>query len=334
MDALLALGGGEWMVPALVAGNIALFIAIIAFMTGARARAERRQRKQLDRMRQRFSGNGAAGSDLKRELAGAAMNGLDDAMKRFMPRRQALRDRLERTGRGITVGQYLIVTLAVASIATAAIGWTFRLNWTIAGLSGASVGLLLPHLWIGMLAAGRIKKFIANFPEGIDLIVRGVRSGLPIGESINIVGREIPDPVGEEFRRIEHVTKLGTTLEQSLLETARRIDTPEFKFFVISVSIQRETGGNLAETLANLSEILRKRRQLKLKIRALSSEARASAYIIGSLPFIMFGILMMLNPGYVMQLLYDPRGIMMIGVGLLSLTIGVAVMFKLVRFEI
>jgi tight adherence protein B len=117
-------------------------------------------------------------------------------------------------------------------------------------------------------------------------------------------------------------------------QTAARLAIPEYNFFVISLSIQRETGGNLAETLQNLSEILRRRRQMRLKIKALSAEARASAYILGSLPFIMFALVNLLNPEYAGELFTDPRGLMMIGAGCTSMLVGVAVMVKMVRFEI
>ena len=113
-----------------------------------------------------------------------------------------------------------------------------------------------------------------------------------------------------------------------------RLDTPEFKFFAISLSVQKETGRNLAETLGNLSDILRRRKQMKLKIKAMSSEARASAYILGSLPFLMFGILFFVNQDYVMTLAIDPRGQMVAIVGMVMMTLGLAVMAKMVRFEI
>lgn len=128
--------------------------------------------------------------------------------------------------------------------------------------------------------------------------------------------------------------KLGQTLEEILWETAQRVDVPEFRFFVISISIQRETGGNLAETLENLSDVLRKRQQMRLKVRALSSEARASAMIIAALPFVMMGIIMMVNSGYIMQLFEDDRGIaMLVGAGI-SLCTGIIVMAKMIKFEI
>jgi tight adherence protein B len=142
------------------------------------------------------------------------------------------------------------------------------------------------------------------------------------------------DPVGIEFQRITNSVKLGQTLEEALWDGSRRLDTPTFKFFIISLSVQRETGGNLAETLENLADVLRKRQQLQLKIKAMSSEARASAYIIGSLPFIMFSILFLMNRSYISTLFTDPRGIFVMGIGLAMIGLGAFVMSKLVKFEI
>jgi len=123
-------------------------------------------------------------------------------------------------------------------------------------------------------------------------------------------------------------------MDQALLEAGVRINSPEFKFFVISLAVQRETGGNLAETLENLGDLLRKRRQMLLKIRVRSSEARASAMILGSLPFIMFAIMYLLNPGYVMMLFNDPRGVVMTMAALASIGFGILVVAKLSKFEI
>ncbi len=119
-------------------------------------------------------------------------------------------------------------------------------------------------------------------------MVRGLRSGLPITETLGIVAGEIQGPVGLEFRLVSDKMKIGRTMEAALQDTADRLGTPEFQFFVITLAIQRETGGNLAETLSNLADVLRKRGQMKLKIKAMSSELKASAYIVGSLPFVVF----------------------------------------------
>jgi len=173
-----------------------------------------------------------------------------------------------------------------------------------------------------------------NFPDAIELLVRGLRSGLPVGETLGVVAQEIPGPVGEEFKIITDKIKVGKTMEDAMQDTADRLGTPEFQFFVITLAIQRETGGNLAETLSNLSDVLRKRAQMKLKIKAMSSESKASAYIVGSLPFIVFGLVWSVNPTYLGGFFVEPRLIIAGLIGLVWMSIGVGIMAKMVSFEI
>ena len=182
--------------------------------------------------------------------------------------------------------------------------------------------------------ARRVNKFTSNFPDAIELMVRGLRSGLPITETLGIVAGEIPGPVGVEFRMVADKMKIGRTMEAALQDTADRLGTPEFQFFVITLAIQRETGGNLAETLSNLADVLRKRAQMKLKIRAMSSESKASAYIVGSLPFVVFGLVWMINPHYMGGFFTDQR-LMVAGIGgMIWMGIGAFIMAKMVNFEI
>jgi tight adherence protein B len=148
------------------------------------------------------------------------------------------------------------------------------------------------------------------------------------------VGREMPDPVGIEFHRISDGVRMGKTLEASMWEVAPRINAPEFRFLIIAMAIQKETGGNLAETLGNLADLIRKRRQLKLKIKAMSSEAKASAMIIGSLPFVMFLLLLCVNSDYVMVLFQKTTGKILMGAGITWMSIGWATMLKMIHFEI
>ncbi len=295
-------------------------------------------RRRVDSINRRFTdgargGTGAVNS-VRREEKVSLIPALDRIAKRFLPRQSLLKDRLARTGRNIPLGTYVFinvfVTLAVGVVAFV----VAALPLFLAALIAITIGIGLPHFVIGRLAGNRMKKFIAIFPDAIDLIVRGLKSGLPVAESINAVGAEMADPVGHEFRLAADNIKFGMPLEEALWDVSARLDTQEFKFFIISLSVQRETGGNLGETLGNLSEILRRRRQMSLKIKAMSSEARASAYILGSLPFIMFGIIFMLNPGYETELFTDPRGRVMLGAGLLTMLMGIVVMAKMVKFEI
>src|SRR5688572_1346359 len=199
---------------------------------------------------------------------------------------------------------------------------------------GLFVGVAIPHFVIGKLIKRRVNKFTSNFPDAIELMVRGLRSGLPITETLGIVASEIPGPVGFEFRAVADKMKIGRTMEVALQETADRLGTAEFQFFVITLAIQRETGGNLAETLSNLADVLRKRSQMKLKIRAMSSESKASAYIVGSLPFVVFTLVWMINPTYMGGFFTDQRLIVAGLGGLVWMSIGGFIMAKMINFEI
>ena len=196
------------------------------------------------------------------------------------------------------------------------------------------IGAGLPHMVVGYFIKRRGNKFTAKFPDAIELLVRGLRSGLPISETMGVVGAEVPGPVGEEFRSISDKMKIGRTMDAALQETADRLGTPEFQFFVISIAIQRETGGNLAETLSNLATVLRQRSQMKLKIKAMASESKASAYIVGSLPFIVFGLIMWISPGYMGNFFVDQRLIVAGVGGMIWMGLGAFIMAKMINFEI
>jgi tight adherence protein B len=282
----------------------------------------------------RATDTGTQYASLRRDATTGNMRRLDAVAHRILPRPQALRERLLRTGKKIGLGQYALACIA-AALAESVIRPIFLPVSPVAAVLIAIVfGLGAPHVVISHLIKRRMKRFVAQFPDAIDLIVRGLKSGLPTTESIRIVGEEFGDPVGTEFQRIFDQVRFGQTLDEALWDTAKRLDTPEFRFFCISLSVQRETGGNLSETLENLSDVLRKRRQMQLKIRAMSSEAKASTIILGSLPFIMFMLLYLVNGSYVMQLITDPRGMILTGVGLCSLGVGVFIMIRMAKFPI
>ncbi|NTU76728.1 MAG: type II secretion system F family protein [Alphaproteobacteria bacterium] len=271
---------------------------------------------------------------LRRRTSDSNFPLLDRLIKSTLPNPEKLRARLGRTGRNISVGEYLIVNAVLVLLFYLIFAYGLHWSRVMAFFMGIAVGLYLPHMVTGRMGNRRIRKFLGSFPEAIDTICRGLRSGLPITESIATVGNELPDPVGIEFRRISDGVRMGRSLDEAMWEVSGRLDTPEYRFFIIALAIQKETGGNLAETLGNLADLLRKRRQLKLKIRAMSSEARASAMIIGSLPFLMFGLLMAVNSEYMMILLNDTRGKMIMAGGLTWLSLGVFFMKQMINFEI
>jgi tight adherence protein B len=251
----------------------------------------------------------------------------------LIPKPALLRKRLEMTGKDISLAKYAMICLGIVALVTIALA--FRGAPIILSLLlGLFFGIGGPHFIIGRLIKRRLNKFNVNFPDAIELMVRGLRSGLPITETLTIVAGEISGPVGVEFRIVADKMKIGRTMEAALQETADRLGTPEFQFFVITLAIQRETGGNLAETLSNLADVLRKRAQMKLKIRAMSSESKASAYIVGALPFIVFGLVYMMNPKYMGGFFTDQR-LMVAGIGsMVWMGIGAGIMAKMVSFEI
>ena len=246
---------------------------------------------------------------------------------------EALALRLHRTGKAWTLQQYIYVSLGLF-FAMAAIVFLKTGAPLLALVVGAFAGAGIPHMVVNFLIKKRANLFTVKFADAIDLLVRGLRSGLPVAETLTIVSSEVPGPVGEEFKLITERIKIGKSMEDALQDTANRLNMAEFSFFCITLAIQRETGGNLAETLANLSDVLRKRAQMKLKIRAMSSESKASAYIVGSLPFIVFGMIFWVNPGYIGKFFEDDR-LMVAGMGgMVWMGIGAFIMAKMVSFEI
>lgn len=315
----------------IIGGVGALSLAFMA-MRGPSASKNLKRRVEIIKERHGDVIAGNAQAQIRKLFAERASR-FEGYASTLIPKPALLRQRLEQTGKEITLGKYALICLGTAAVVIMALlakGAPFILSV----LLGLFFGIGGPHFVIGRLIKRRINKFNTNFPDAIELMVRGLRSGLPITETLGIVAGEIIGPVGVEFRMVSDKMKIGRTMEAALQDTADRLGTPEFQFFVITLAIQRETGGNLAETLSNLADVLRKRAQMKLKIRAMSSESKASAYIVGSLPFVVFSLVYMINPGYMGGFFTDQR-LMVAGVGgLIWMGIGGAIMAKMVNFEI
>lgn len=315
----------------IIGGAGALFLAYMAFQGPSASKAVKR-RVELIKERHGDAITGNAQAQI-RKLFAERTSKLEGYASTLIPRPALLRLRLEQTGKDITLGKYAIVCIGILALVVAGMmikGAPLLLSL----LLGLFLGIGAPHFVVGRMIKRRLNKFNSNFPDAIELMVRGLRSGLPITETLGIVAGEISGPVGVEFRMVSDKMKIGRTMEAALQDTADRLGTPEFQFFVITLAIQRETGGNLAETLSNLADVLRKRAQMKLKIRAMSSESKASAYIIGALPFTVFGLVWMINPRYMGGFFTDER-LMVAGIGgMIWMGIGALIMAKMINFEI
>jgi tight adherence protein B len=196
--------------------------------------------------------------------------------------------------------------------------------------------LVIFIFFIGVSAARNrlLNEFQRLLPDALDLVVRSVRAGLPVSEAIKMISSEISKPVGAAFREVGSNVSIGISLNDALGHLASKVPIPELRFFAISLAVQQETGGNLAEILTNLSKLMRKRVQVKKKIRALSSEARASALIIGSLPFIVAAVIFSFNREYIEVLFLTVDGRFLMFGALSSIAIGAVIMAKLIRFKI
>jgi tight adherence protein B len=316
----------------LLAGVLGSVLLGLAAFSGPSAGKQLTRRLEELRERHSRSTDIAAQAQLKRIFAQRQNKG-DSLAKRFIPNPALLQLRLSQTGRDWTLAHYV---MASAGLATAVVaGLVFKGVPVLYSIPiGLLVGIGLPHWVISKMIKRRVAKFTARFPDAIELMVRGLRSGLPISETIGIVADELPDPVGAEFRTVADKMKIGRTMDAALQDTAARLGTAEFQFYVISLAIQRETGGNLAETLSNLAEVLRKRSAMKLKIRAMSSESKASAWIVGALPFIVFGLIWFINGDYMQNFFVDQRLMIAGGIGLVWMAIGAFIMSRMVNFEI
>ena len=315
----------------IIAGAFLAFALLVILVGGPSAGKAKTRRLAMVKDRHAASTEAVVAAQMRKTIQSGRAG--DSSLTHLLPRREELEKRIRRTGKNWTLTQYMFATMIVFVVATGAM-LIVRAPVLMAGLVGLLLSLGLPYLVVGMTIKRRVAAFNSRFPDAIDLLVRGLKSGLPVTETFQVVSQELPGPVGEEFKGVVERIRIGNTMEAALQESAEMLGTPEFQFFCITIQIQRETGGNLAETLANLSDVLRKRAQMKLKIRAMSSEAKASAYIVGALPFFVFGVVWTVNPGYLEGFFVEERLIIAGIGGLIWMSIGAGIMAKMVNFEI
>lgn len=257
---------------------------------------------------------------------------LQEVDRRQRKARMTMGAKLKQAGLSLPVRTFVIISVA-AGLVGALLAFVLGANIIIVLGVGVAAGLGLPRWIIGMKAKARMKKFSLAFADAIDILVRGIKTGLPVHDCFKIIARESPEPLAGEFRILVEGMGVGLTLAQALDKMYERMPTPELKFFAIVIAIQQKSGGNLAEALGNLTTVLRARRMMVEKIKALSSEAIASAGIIASLPPMVMILVMLTNPSYMMLMFTDIRGqVMLMGAGL-WMAIGVFVMKRMISFK-
>lgn len=321
-----------------IAGTVALIVFLLGLglfvaVSGPRAKLKRRMNAVIgeETLTVSADGRGAARSGAKRkkqiqqklkaaETAGSRQKGF------------TLRDKMIHAGLKGGPKEYFIFSFLCGALFTGAYYLSGQAPLGLIPVALISF-LGVPRFVLNYKIKKRLNRFIALFPDAIDIIVRGVRSGLPIGECLNIIGRETPEPIGSEMRLVTEGIKLGMTMNDAMQRMSDRLPSQELRFFTIVLATQQTTGGNLAETLAKLSEILRARKKMRDKVKAMSSEAKASAGIIGSLPIVVCTLLAFIAPAYVGLLFTTTAGNFMLGLGVCIMFTGIMVMRKMINFD-
>jgi tight adherence protein B len=260
------------------------------------------------------------------------MQQLQESERAERKARISLSAKLKQAGLATKVSTFWIIS-GVLGVIAFLIPLLFGLNILICVGAAVVFGLGLPRWVVGFLGKRRMKKFSGHFADAVDVIVRGIKSGLPVHDCFKIIARESPAPLGPEFQKLVEGLGVGLTLAQALDKMYERMPTPELKFFSIVIAIQQKTGGNLAEALNNLSVVLRARKMMGEKIKALSSEATASAGIIGSLPPAVMILVSITTPAYMARLFTDPRGQFMLLIAVSMMAFGIFVMKKMIAFK-
>ena len=268
----------------------------------------------------------------RRKQIEASLEDIDQRQKDKKKKLKSLKSKLVQADSSMSQQTFMIISVAIG-VAVGGGLYFFTKRPEISAGAAFAAGFGIPRWFLNMLVTRRQKKFVLNFADAMDIIVRGIRTGLPLGDCLKIIAHESPEPVRSEFVRLVEGEAVGVPVEVCLERMYERMPVSEVNFFATVLNIQKQTGGNLGESLANLSNVLRGRKILREKIKALSAEAKASAMIIGALPLVVMGLVTMASPDYMTELYTTPTGHrnLMIGAGMMAM--GTFVMKKMINFK-
>jgi tight adherence protein B len=315
--------------PLLFAGGAASALGLLAFLAlQGESRADKRRAAVRRTSARAPSASPQADRALRKKQIAEGLRAIEKNRRRV-----TLARRIEQAGLPLSATQFVGGSVALG-LALGLVGWAYAGSLVLAAALAAIGGAGLPQLGLRAMRKRRIAKFIAAFPAAIDIVVRGVKSGMPLGDTLRVVAEEAAEPVSGEFRRIVQASAVGLTLAEAAQRMAERVPVAETNFFAIVIAIQGQAGGNLSEALGNLSRVLRARKAMKAKIGAMSMEAKASAAIIGAVPFLVVAALYVSSPKYVSLLWTTLHGRLIAGAALAWMAVGVAMMKKMVTFDI
>ena len=309
--------------------------AFIYLLVGPYLTGERRQEKRLQNVVEttsRMPGRIAEITSNRKQQVADTLRDLE--AKQQADKKVSLRQQLQRSGLDVDVKTFW---MASAGVSVATMVLTFLMAPNVSPFIIVGIGIIgffgLPRWILNKIVSRRQNAFLTEFANAIDIIVRGVKSGLPLNECLNIIARESADPIGSEFREVVEQQRVGVPLQECFERLTDRMPLPEVRFFAIVIAIQQSAGGNLSEALGNLSSVLRDRKAMQSKVKALSAEAKASAGVLAALPFVVMTLVYLSTPEYISLLWQKKAGNFMMVGGAFWMACGVLIMRKMINFK-
>jgi tight adherence protein B len=306
--------------------------ALVPSLTGS-SRAEKRIKAlQGDVQANRREANAAKTREVRRKEIQQTLRTQAAALEK-RKKRVPLQDQLYQAGMKIKRGAFIRNSVLVGAGIFAA-SWLMQLELLYAAVFGLAGGYLLPKMYLSRRRKKYQNSFLEELPNAVEAIVRGVKSGLPLNDSMRLVAKEAKEPIKSDFQKVLDQQAVGKSMHEAVLVLYDRVPLPEVNFFVVVITVQSQSGGNLSEALSNLARVLRNRKKMKQKVKAMSSEAKASALIIGSLPFIVAFLVSLTTPTYLLPLIDTQIGQICLGVAAILMFLGGFIMNRMIQFDI
>jgi tight adherence protein B len=315
-----------------IVGVGALGFALVPSLMGSSRADKRFKALQGDIQVNRRNADVARTRDTRRKQIQDQLKAAQNETLGKTKRRVPLQDQIYQAGMKIKARDWIRNQVIVGAI-LALILFFLQVEWYFAIIIGTAGAYLLPKFWMGRKKKKFQAAYLDELPNAVEAIVRGVKSGLPLNDSMRLVAKEAKEPIKSEFQRVLDQQTMGKSTSEAVNVLFERMPLAEVNFFVVVITVQQQAGGNLSEALGNLARVLRNRKKMKQKIKAMSSEAKASAGIIGSLPFIVGILVTLTTPSYMVPMFSTTLGLIWLGIAAIMMSFGIWVMAKMVAFD-
>ena len=306
-------------------------MAFVPSLMGSSRADKRMKALQGDIQANRRETSAARNRDERRRQIAQTLRQQNEALGKAK-KRAPLQDQIYQAGMKIKASAWIRNGIIIGAV-IAVLCFFLQVPMLFCPVFGLAAGYLLPKLWLGHRRKKYQNAYLDELPNAVEAIVRGVKSGLPLNDSMRLVAKEAKEPIKSEFARVIDQQALGKSTTEAVQMLFERMPLPEVNFFVVVITVQQQAGGNLSEALGNLSRVLRNRKKMKQKIKAMSSEAKASAGIIGSLPFIVAILVTLTTPSYMVPLFSTTIGLIWLGIAALLMGIGGFMMNRMIQFD-